>query len=228
MPITRLCVTVMSASQDQVVKKVRQVSFIHLFILFYLHDHNNSIYIYLYSIIGICPKGDDPLTPFVTYPSISIRTTYRLQKSIDVPNLTKKYSSNGYFRITFQNESLFVPIYQYQGSVDTSEIQLPINGSKCNSLFESNWKNVIKQVNCVPTLNSDGVTYVITFLSFPAYSHENNIYYISPDGRLDISQFFCEPFMVTGLSNGVGIVDNKASCTVIDTTPSNMAIPGIN
>ena len=181
---------------------------------------------YVFMIVDICPKGDDPLTPSTGYPSIVIHTKYLLQRTVDDPDVGTWYSQNGYFRVTFQNESLFIPIYQYQSYVDAQYVTAPLNNTDCTRLFQSNWKKVVKKVSCAATRTPTGFIYNITFLSFPQWPHENNIYQIRHDGSVDMTQLLCEPYLVSGLSNVDGVIDNSASCEIIDTTPVNATLPG--
>lgn len=119
----------------------------------------------------MCPKGDDPLTPFYRYYTIEFRTS------------ANSYITSGSFYFRFNGQSfLFAGNATYW------------TAAKCKTAFE-NLRNV-DTVTCYRgSINSyGGSTYTVVFKSFPAIPFDSN-FYIN-DGNPSIDSFTCENFDV--------------------------------
>ena len=119
-------------------------------------------------ILGMCPKGDDPLTTFTDYRTIVLNT------SVATGYL------NGTFKFTFNGESFYFP-------ADA----LLWNEEQCKLSFES--LNNVQSVTCTrgTVQHSNASSYTIQLLSFPIYPYENNIY--THFGDPPLSSFSCDP-----------------------------------
>lgn len=117
-------------------------------------------------MIGLCPKGDDPLTPYSDFRSIII-TVYQYPSS----------PISGSYKFTFNGQSIPLPTYVWDAQT-------------CEALFAT-LPNV-GSVSCGITKNGrdGGYTLTVQFLSFPVIPYENNIY--TNDGNPPLSAFSCD------------------------------------
>lgn len=119
---------------------------------------------------GMCPKGDDPLTPFTDYRSIII-------------SVNQFYASptSGAYTFTFNDQSLALPTYQ-------------ISDQECQSLFEL--LPNIETVKCGVSKNGryGGYKVLLQFLTFPSKPYENNLN--SHDGNPPLQSFSCDTYGV--------------------------------
>lgn len=122
---------------------------------------------------GLCPKGDDPLTPFTDYRTIILTTT-------------ASYGSlGGFFTLTFNGESVSFPAFASLWSV-----------ADCEKSLQS-LRNV-GTVKCTrSSVNSHGgAAYGVQFLTFPVNPFENNVF--TNDGNPSNSAFSCSTHGITG------------------------------
>lgn len=121
----------------------------------------------------MCPKGDDPLTPFTDYPSIVIRIT-QYQRF-----------TTGNYKFTFNGYSIALPTAMWTKSAcENAFKQLPNVGSvECG--LRTNGRN-------------GGYQILLSFLSFPMFPRENNIY--THNGKPNIRSFSCDTSGVSGLA----------------------------
>ena len=134
----------------------------------------------------MCPKGNDPFKSYTDYRTIQIVTEV-LYGTIQ----------SGTFKFTFNGEYFFF-------SVNANSW----NATACQESFEN--LNNIKKELCVQTglTSTYTATYAVSFVQFPFYPHENNIY--SNNGNPAISDFSCDTTFVVATS-GAAI-----SCTITD------------
>jgi hypothetical protein len=116
----------------------------------------------------ICPKGDDPLTPFTDYRAIIITVTQSYARP-----------SSGAYTFTFFDQAIALPI-----SVPTV--------SECQDIFEA-LPNVQK-VKCGVASNGryGGYTVLLHFLEWPTRPQENNL--MSHEGNPPYSAFGCDTY----------------------------------
>lgn len=121
--------------------------------------------------IGLCAKGDDPITPSNGYRTIKIIS--------DV-----QQSAGGLLRFTFNGQSFFFP-------PDANKWR----DAECKTSFES-LPNV-ESVNCTSKrLNARRTEYTVAFIKFPVEPYENNIF--TNNGNPPLSVFSCDTSMITG------------------------------
>ncbi|CAM9637241.1 unnamed protein product, partial [Phaeothamnion confervicola] len=130
----------------------------------------------------MCPKGDDPLTIGQNERSVVV----------DVSSSTR---FNGTMRITFNGETTQLEAGDSFGDFDASD---------CEAAFES-LANVY-DVDCAAVSASHGVALTVTFVSWPVFPHENNLFYHT--GNPDITAFTCD---ISGLTNS-----SDLACTITD------------
>ena len=123
----------------------------------------------------MCPKGDDPLTPFTDYRSIIIT----------VSQFYARPTSGGY-TFTFNDQSVALPIDQ-------------VSDQECQTIFEA--MPNIESVKCAVSKNGryGGYVILLQFLSFPSRPYENNLNY--HEGNPTLGSFSCDTYGVT--TNGV-------------------------
>ena len=137
----------------------------------------------------MCPKGDDPLTPFSNYRTItiSLRASSRIGGEI-------QFWINGHY-IQF-------PAWWQSWST-----------TKCETLFAS-MPNV-DEVECqvgpnTKTIDAYGnVDYVVAFTKFPSVPYENNVW--TNNGSLPKDQMYCRTTYMTGTSASCTIADVSVS-----------------
>lgn len=123
----------------------------------------------------MCPKGDDPLTPFQDYRTITIRTAAYINSGTFAGN----------FKFTFNGHSFAFPADPTQWTA-----------SDCEASFEG--LSNVKAVSCSSPVTVGLVsTWTVQLLSFPLFPVENNIYH--NDGNPDNSAFSCDAYSVTGV-----------------------------
>jgi hypothetical protein len=124
----------------------------------------------------MCPKGDDPLTTFTDYRTISITTS------------ASTGTLYGSFKFTFNTESFSFPANADDWSA-----------ADCETSFAS-LRNV-NTVRCTKgSANSNGgATYIVQFVAFSVLPYENNIYYHGGNPSLD--SFSCS---TSSASDGFG------------------------
>lgn len=118
----------------------------------------------------MCPKGDDPLTPFTDYRSITI-------------TINQLYATpTGSYKFTFDGQSVALPT-----SVWTNQDCIAVIGDLPN----------VQDVQCGIGANGryGGYTISLQFLSFPAVPYQNNFYY--HEGDPPLSSFYCDTSGVT-------------------------------
>ena len=123
----------------------------------------------------MCPKGDDPLTPFTDYRSIVVTVAQYYTRP-----------TSGAYTFTFNDQSISLPTYQ-------------ISDQECQSIFE-NMPN-LESVKCGVTKNGryGGYKVLLQFLSFPSRPYENNLN--SHEGNPPLRAFSCDSYGV--VTNGV-------------------------
>ncbi|CAM9333547.1 unnamed protein product, partial [Phaeothamnion confervicola] len=133
--------------------------------------------------LRLCPKGDDPLTVDQSYRAVNL-TTYAGTGVLA-----------GEFLISFQGESVSV-------SADASDL----SAADLEELLES-----MPNVGDVDVTRWDddsdltnGATYTITFVEWPTFPHQNNLF--SHDGDPPVGDFSCDKSGVTGTNTGVTCV----------------------
>ena len=122
----------------------------------------------------MCPKGDDPLTPFTDYYSI------KLEIRADSGTL------GGYVHFVFNGETLV-----FGAHADTFTLKA------CKTLFET--LPNIGEVRCTRTDDTDaqgGSATTIHFHGFPVYPHENSLY--TNNGNNLLSKLLCKTDYITG------------------------------
>jgi hypothetical protein len=121
--------------------------------------------------VGMCPKGDDPITSFTDYRSIIIRVNqYYIRPS------------SGSYKFSFNGQSISLPISQW-------------SDQQCQEAFQK-LPNVLT-VKCGVNRNGryGGYSMLIQFIAFPVIPFENNIY--THNGNPPISSFFCDSTAIT-------------------------------
>ena len=134
-------------------------------------------------LIGMCPKGDDPLTTYTDFRSIIIRVG---TQSAGI--------TGGTFKFTFHDESISIP-----GTGWTEE--------QCKATFES-LPNV-DTVRCSVEFSISqhgGFTTVVAFEKFPVNPHQNNIY--NHDGDPPLSAFACDTSQVLTVGRVTCTIDD--------------------
>lgn len=114
----------------------------------------------------MCPKGDDPLTPFTDYRSITITVAQY-----------SRAPTSGSYKFSFFGQPLSLPTYQWsEKECEVAFQQLPNVGV----------------VKCVVTKNGryGGYSILLQFLSYPVVPYENNVY--ENDGNPPITGFYCD------------------------------------
>ena len=133
----------------------------------------------------MCPKGDDPVSSFHDYRSITITTSI--------------YSGylGGNFRLDFNDQTLAFPANGHDWS-----------SSSCKETLQG-LPNV-GIISCTQgTVSLQGETsYVITFQTWPVYPFENNIR--TNDGNPLLSDFECDVAYASGAGPGCVITDTVA------------------
>jgi len=131
----------------------------------------------------MCPKGDDPLTPFSNYRTIVISLS-----------ATSRIGGNIQFWINGQN--IMFPAHYASWSV-----------ALCQAAF-AKFPN-IEEVKCTRTqtiTSSYGnVQWTVAFTKFPTVPFENNVY--SNNGSLPISEMYCRTTYMTGTAATCTITD---------------------
>ena len=129
----------------------------------------------------MCPKGDDPLTPFVDYRTILISTS------------TSSGSLTGVLKFFFNGEYFRFPAAW--------------TASQCEAAFEE--LPNIETVTCTVSANANGQTnnndITVMIREFPMYPHENNIY--SHDGDPKLNAFGCDTTEAIGADVACTITD---------------------
>lgn len=122
-------------------------------------------------IAGMCPKGDDPLTPYTDYRTILITVDQRFAAP-----------TSGSYKFTFNGQSVALPT-------------APWTDQQCQKTFSelSNVEDVVCGVNRRGRFN--GYTILLQFLRFPSIPVENNIFV--NDGNPPLYAFHCSS---TGIS----------------------------
>ena len=135
-------------------------------------DIFSSFYMFTFLIAGMCPKGDDPLTAFTAYRTITLNT------SVSTGHL------EGYFKFIFNGESFFFPANAWLWSEE-----------QCKLSFES--LSNVQSVTCTRghVHHSNASSYTIQFTSFPIFPYENNVYF--HNGNPPLSSFSCDTSMVS-------------------------------
>jgi len=144
----------------------------------------------------MCPKGDDPLTTFTDYRTITLNT------SVASGHL------DGTFKFSFNGESFYFPANALLWSEDD-----------CKLAFES--LPNIESVTCTRghVHHSNASSYIIKFLSFPTYPYENNVY--THTGDPPLSSFTCDSSRVNhNVAQSVSCVVHDASLS------ANPSLPG--
>jgi hypothetical protein len=123
----------------------------------------------------LCPKGDDPLTPFTDYRTIEIETS-ALYGTLD-----------GSFSFTFNGESFSFPAAESEMSVEA-----------CEAKFES--LNNVQTAKCAKGIANaaGGNKFTVQLRSFPVMPYENNVF--THDGNPPLSSFHCGLSAVTGVT----------------------------
>jgi hypothetical protein len=137
-------------------------------------------------VTGMCPKGDDPITSFTDFRTITIVTSALFGVL------------GGNFKFTFAGQSFSFPA---KASFWLSDA--------CEASFES-LPNV-ESVKCVKDAIDDGFggsTYTVQFLSFSTQPYENNIF--SFDGNPLLSNFSCDTSEATPGINGTCIITDSS------------------
>ena len=131
--------------------------------------------------IGMCPKGDDPLTASVDYRTIKISTK------------SSSGALSGSFRFSFNGLSFSFPAAWTE--------------ALCEDAF-SELQN-IEQVSCQISANANGLSnnldITVNIFAFPSVPYENNIY--SNDGNPDLSYFSCDATAAVGIGASCTISD---------------------
>jgi hypothetical protein len=125
---------------------------------------------YVFAIVGMCPKGDDPLTPFSDYRAIILHVSQLYSKP-----------SAGAYTFNFFDVSVNIPITLW-------------SDQDCQLILES--MPNIDTVRCGVTRNGrfGGYDVLIQFLSFPTTPYENNMLF--HEGNPPIAAFSCDTFGV--------------------------------
>jgi hypothetical protein len=161
------------------------------------------VLVIVYSDLGLCPKGNDPLTPTNQYRSITLK--------IGGP-------ATGFFLLSYNGDSISIPA---TGSL--------FSATACEEAFES--LQGIGTVTCTRgTVNSylldyAWVTeYTVVFYKFPlaGFASENNLFY--GDGSLPLSALACDVRTAAGDNDYVhcSLADYKSSQFF-----ANKTMPGI-
>ena len=131
----------------------------------------------------MCPKGDDPMSTFTGYRSLSITTS------------ASSGTLAGKFKLTFNGEYITFP-------ADAASF----SPEQCKYAFES--MPTFESVSCERgTIDAmGGAAYTIRFKSYPSNPHENNIY--TNDGNPALNLFSCVDYSVTGAVSPSCIVAN--------------------
>ena len=136
-------------------------------IIFTYCIYHHTTILYHYTTIGLCPKGDDQLTPSTGYRTITI-TLHTEQKWTKI---------SGNFLFQFNGESFLFP-----GGATA------FNAIACKNAFE-NLHN-IAEVDCSLSGNDDyRVTYTVKLKKFPVIPYETNIF--THNGNPTLSSFSC-------------------------------------
>lgn len=125
-------------------------------------------------VLGICPKGDDPLSVFTDYRSIKIKA-----------KATRGIMA-GFFKFSFNGQSISFPADSRTWTTQ-----------ECQNTFQM-LPNV-QTVQCsfaAPTDHHGTTEYLIQFRAFPVLPFENNIYV--NDGNPPNSAFVCDTASVVG------------------------------
>lgn len=135
---------------------------------------------------GMCPKGDDPLTPFSDYRTIRITTS------------ASSGTYGGYYKFNFNGQSFVFPANASEWSY-----------SDCIASFES-LPNVDHALCSDPIVSNEylNAQYTVQLISFPLFPFENNLYL--NDGNPPLAAFTCDTFDVTGVSNPTCTVSDVA------------------
>lgn len=141
--------------------------------------------LYHYTTTGLCPKGDDQLTPSTGYRTITI-TLHTQQKWTKI---------SGNFLFQFNGESFLFP-----GGANA------FNAIACKNAFE-NLHN-IAEVDCsLSGIDDYRVTYTVKLKKFPVIPYETNIF--THNGNPTLSSFSCN----TDLINKVNPTDHL-TCSI--------------
>lgn len=112
----------------------------------------------------MCPKGDDPFTPFTDYPTIYIKVDQFL-------------TASGSYRFRFDGQSIALPTSQIADQdCETLFLQLPN----------------LADVECSVAKNGRYGGYIISLqiIAFPTLPYQNNIY--NHEGNISPSSFSCD------------------------------------
>lgn len=137
--------------------------------------------------LRMCPKGDDPMTSFANYLTVTI--SLRVSAG--------KLGGNVYLLINGQ----LIVFPAWYGSWSTS---------LCEKQFGA--MNNIEEVSCRRTQNPDSkgnVDWVVAFRKFPMIPYENNIY--TNNGSLPLSNFICRTTYMTGTGASCKITNMTAN-----------------
>ena len=149
-----------------------------------IYHHTTILYHYTISL-GLCPKGDDQLTPSTGYRTITI-TLHTEQKWTKI---------SGNFLFQFNGESFLFP-----GGATA------FNAIACKNAFE-NLHN-IAEVDCsLSGIDDYRVTYTVKLKKFPVIPYETNIF--THNGNPSLSSFSCN----TDLINKVNPTDHL-TCSI--------------
>lgn len=136
----------------------------------------------------MCPKGDDPLTLFTDYYSITIT----------VAAIARSYT--GYLKFSFQTQSLSIP---QSGWTDQN----------CQKAFEA--LPNIRKVRCTIQYSSSrygGFVILVQFIEFPIIPYLNNVY--TNDGKPALSDFVCETKQINTLGTVTCVIEEVAVNTI--------------
>ena len=148
--------------------------------------------------LELCPKGDDPTTPFTGHRTISITV-----RSPSYP-LTEV---SGHFRFTFNDQSFIFPPSPAGWTAE-----------KCKQSFQG-LKN-LRSVSCsISATDVRKSVYTIKFLSFALWPYENNIYL--NDGDPSLSHFSCDNSFLSQHD-----INNGITCALNDVITPNAIYPG--
>jgi len=122
------------------------------------------IFLYCIHLLGMCPKGDDPLTVNQTYRAINLQVTLQ------------SLPPNGTLGIQFEGDTLYMPLYGASSSTCVNAFALSQNFEEVNCIFSQPSPNVYN--------------FAITFISWPLLPRQNNLY--QHDGNPSRTEFFCD------------------------------------
>ena len=134
----------------------------------------------------MCPKGDDPLTPFTDYRTIEITTS-------STAGLIA-----GFIKFRFEGEQI---------SIDANANNF--DATACKNALES-LRNIDTVVCSRGTVDSNqGATWTLQLTVFPQFPHESNLY--GHEGNPPISSFSCD---TSGVYKGGEVELSGLSCSL--------------